>query len=107
MHLIDGPGSLSDRFYVGALELAMAAACVPVAVVLLTRPVALLWHATGALCTAALLAFLLSRTVGLPGATDDVGNRGQLLGVLHLTAEATVIAPAAVAVHNRHAAEKE
>lgn len=100
IHLIDGPASLSDRFYVGALELALAAVCVPLAVTLLTRPVPLLWHATGALCTAALLVFVLSRTVGLPGSAADIGNWGQLLGVLSVLAELAVIALAAVAVHH-------
>lgn len=105
IHLLDGPGSLSDEFYVGALELALAAACVPLAVILLTNPVVALWHAAGALCTAALLVFIASRTVGLPGSTDDIGNWDQLLGVLNMAFEAIVIALAAVAVRRRPATQ--
>lgn len=98
VHLVDGPGSLSDQFYVGALELALAAACVPLAILLLTRPVRLFWHAAGALCTAALLVYLASRTVGLPGSTDDIGNWLQTLGVLNVALEVGVIALAALVV---------
>lgn len=101
VHLIDGPGSLTDRFYVGGLELALAVACVPLALLLITRPVRLFWHAAGALCTAALLVYIASRTVGLPGSTDDIGNWFQTLGVLNVLFEAVVIALAALAVR-RH-----
>ena len=103
VHLIDGPGSLSDQFYVGTLELAVAVACVPLAAMLLTRPVAALWHATGALCTATLLVFIASRTVGLPGSADDIGNWGQLIGVLSMVFEAAVVILAAAAVRRRSA----
>jgi hypothetical protein len=101
VHLIDGPGSLADQFYVGALELALAAACVPLAVLLLTRPVRLFWHTAGAVCTAALLVYIASRTTGLPGSTDDIGNWFQTLGVLNVLFEAAVIALAALVVR-RH-----
>lgn len=101
VHLIDGPGSLPDQFYVGALELGLAAASVPLAVLLLTRPVCLFWHAAGALCTAALLGYIASRTTGLPGSTDDIGNWFQALGVLNMLLEAAVIALAALVVR-RH-----
>lgn len=98
VHLVDGPGSLTDQFYVGALELALAAACLPLGVLLITRPVRLFWHASGAICTAALLVFIASRTVGLPGSTDDIGNWFQTLGVLNVLFEASVIAVAALVV---------
>jgi hypothetical protein len=101
VHLIDGPGSLTDQFYVGGMELALAAACVPLAVLLLTRPVRLFWHAAGALCTAALIVYIASRTVGLPGSTDDIGNWFQTLGVLNVVFEAAVIALAALVVLRR------
>lgn len=101
VHLIDGPGSLTDQFYVGALELALAAACVPLALLLLTRPVKLFWHAAGALCTAALIAYVASRTTGLPGTTDDIGNWLQTLGLLTVLLELAVIALAAFVVRHR------
>lgn len=101
VHLLDGPGSLTDQFYVGALELALAATCVPLALLLLTRPVRVLWHASGALCTAALLVYVASRTTGLPGSTDDIGNWWQTLGILTVAFEVAVVALAAVVVRPR------
>lgn len=98
VHLIDGPSSTSDQFYVGALELALAAASAPLAVMLLARPVPALWHVAGAMCTAALLVFIASRTVGLPGSTDDIGNWGQALGILSVAVEGAVVALAATAL---------
>jgi len=101
VHLVDGPGSLSDQFYIGALELALAIACVPLAVALLACPLPALWHAAGALCSAALLMFVASRTVGLPGSTDDIGNWGQLLGVVNVLFEVLVVGLAAAALRRR------
>jgi hypothetical protein len=98
VHLLDGPGSLSDHAYIGALELGLAAACAPLAVWLLVRPTGAVWKAALALNLAAVAAFIISRTVGLPGSTDDVGNWGQLLGVINLAVEAIVISAALTAM---------
>jgi hypothetical protein len=92
VHIIDGPGSLSDQFYIGALEFALTAACVPLAIALVVRPTRDLWITTAALVGLALLLYLLSRTTGLPGSTDDIGNWGQALGIVSLATEAAVLA---------------
>ena len=104
VHLIDGSSSLHDNFAIGALELALTAAVVPLAVLLATRPVRLFWHLAGALCTAALLTYVLSRTTGLPGSSDDIGNWLQTLGVLNVAFELMVIVSAAYVVRMRSAA---
>ena len=98
VHLLDGPGSLSDHFYVGALELGLAAACAPLAVWLLVRPTRTVWNAALILNLAAVAAFIVSRTLGLPGSTDDIGNWDQLLGVINLAVEAIVIGAALTAI---------
>lgn len=98
VHLIDGPASLSDMPYIGVLELALVAAAVPLAVLLCTRPLPAFWHAAGALCTLALAVFIASRTIGLPGSTDDIGNWGQTLGLVNIVTELAVIGLAAHAV---------
>jgi hypothetical protein len=103
VHLLDGPGSLSDVFYIGALELALAAACVPLAVLLVVRPTRPIWTAALVLNVAAIAAFVLSRTTGLPSSTDDIGNWTQTLGVLNLVVEAALIGFAATAMRlSRH-----
>ncbi len=101
IHVIDGSGSLHNQLYVGGLELCLAVASVPLAVLLAARPLPLLWHAAGALCTAALLAYVASRTTGLPGAADDIGNRGQPLGVLTVAVEVAVITAAGLVIWSR------
>src|SRR5581483_2692481 len=98
VHLIDGPGSLQDQFYVGALELALAAVCLPLAVLLVIDPRRALWEAALAVNLAAMLVFVASRTVGLPGCADDIGNWGQLLGMVNLLVEGAVIVTAVAAL---------
>jgi hypothetical protein len=95
VHVLDGPGSLQDTFYIGALELALTAACVPLAIVLLVQPTRLAWASAAALTALALALYVASRTVGLPGSTDDIGNWGQTLGVINVATELVVIALAA------------
>jgi hypothetical protein len=104
VHLIDGPASLDDQLYVGALELALAAAAVPLAVLLLVAPVRRVWAVVGALNLLALAVFVASRTVGLPGATDDIGNWGQTLGLVNVATELAVISLAAHALRRGPAA---
>lgn len=94
VHMLDGPGSLSDHFYIGALELALAAACAPLAIWLVIRPVRAVWNTALCLNVVAMAAFIASRTVGLPGSTDDIGHWAQVLGVINLAVEAIVIATA-------------
>ena len=98
VHLLDGPGSLSDHAYIGALELALAAASVPLAVLMITCPVRALWLSAAALCASALLVYIASRTVGLPGSSDDIGNWFQTLGIANVLTEVAVIALAVRAV---------
>jgi hypothetical protein len=98
VHLLDGPGSLTDQFYIGALELALACATAPLALMLLVRPTRAIWVITLALALAAMAAFVVSRTTGLPGATDDIGNWSQILGVVNLMTEAALIALAVSAL---------
>jgi hypothetical protein len=83
-----------NALYIGVLELALAAACLPLAILLLVRPSRPLWDTALALNAAALVAYVASRTIGLPGSTDDIGNWIQTLGVISILAECTVLAPA-------------
>lgn len=101
VHLLDGPGSLGDSAYIGVLELLLAVACVPLAVLLLIEPMRAAWGAALALALIALLAFVASRTIGLPGSTDDIGNWSPLLGEVSIVAELAVIVTAGLALARR------
>jgi len=101
VHLIDGPAALNDQFYIGALELSLAVACIPLAILLIIDPMRDLWIAVVGLTTLALACYIASRTTGLPGATDDIGNWKETLGILNMATEliVIVIATRAVVVH--------
>lgn len=101
IHLIDGPMSLEDTLYVGVLELALTAAAVPLAILLLVHPVRDVWIAVTIVVAAALACYLASRTVGLPGATDDIGNWRPTLGVLNIGVEVAVLGLAVFALSPR------
>jgi hypothetical protein len=92
IHLLDGPGSLDQSSPIGLLELGLAAAAVPLALALVVSPVRDAWIAAGALCWVALGFYVASRTVGLFGMTDDVGNWFTLLGVLNVLCELALCA---------------
>ncbi len=90
IHLLDGPGSLEESSAIGLLELGLAAAAVPLALALVVSPVRDAWIAAAALCWVALGFYVASRTVGLLGMTDDIGNWFSALGVLNVLSELAV-----------------
>ena len=98
IHLLDGPGSLEESSAIGLLELALAAASVPLALALVVCPVRDAWLAAGALCAVALGFYVASRTVGLFGMSDDIGNWAALPGMLNVLSEALVVGLAAAAI---------
>jgi hypothetical protein len=101
VQLVDGPGSLSYELYIGVLELALAAASVPLAIALVKRPVRDLWIAAGALAWFALGLYLASRSIGPSGSAADIGNWGQTLGITNVATEVAAIALAAWALRHR------
>jgi len=102
VHLIDGPGSFQDAEYVGVLELALAAAATVTAIALIVGPVRDIWLSAAILTSAALIAYIASRTVGLPGSTDDIGNWGQTLGIVSMAVESVVVLLAVGALRAAH-----
>jgi hypothetical protein len=49
------------------------------------------WAATGALPALVLIGFVLSRTSGLPGFTEEIGNWSEPLGLLSLVFEGLLV----------------
>ena len=92
IHLLDGPGSLEESSAIGLLELALAAATVPLALALVVCPVRDAWLAAGVISAVALGFYLASRTIGLFGMSDDIGNWFTVLGVFNVLSEGTVVA---------------
>ena len=91
MHLMEAP-------YIGVLFIALSSACIVLAVLLTFLDNGAVWAAAGALSLVATIAFLTSRTVGLPQLDDDIGNWTEPLGYLNLVVEILTITVALAAL---------
>ena len=92
IHLLDSIGKWSETrylfwMYVGLIIASLATA----GWVLFTRSRTALLTAA-AVAASALVGYVVSRTVGLPGATDDIGNWTEPLGLASLFVEGAVVA---------------
>lgn len=97
---------LAEAPYIGVLFLVLTVAAAVLAAGVLVADTPLVWALSGATCLAAVVAFVLSRTVGLPQLGDDVGNWTEALSYPALTAELIVVATAfgALRASRRYAA---
>lgn len=78
---------LHEAPYIGALFIGLTVACVVLAAALAVADTPTVWDLTIWVCGLAVLAYVLSRTVGLPQITDDIGNWAEPLGVVSIAAE--------------------
>jgi len=93
IHLIEAP-------YIGALFIALSAACIILAGLLTFLDNILVWAATGAMSLLALMAFLASRTIGLPQIRDEIGNWAAPLGYPNMVVELLTVTVALVALRS-------
>ncbi len=92
VHLLDAPGKLEETPYLGVLFLGLIAASLLVGEVILRGSGTIGWLAGAALAAATILGYVVSRTIGLPGAPeDDIGNWSEPLGMVSLMVEAVVV----------------
>jgi manganese oxidase len=90
-HVVITEDHLEEALYIGVLFIALELACLVLAVLLPRRDSALVWAgvvATGAL---AIGAYVVSRSIGLPQITDDVGRWSDPLGVVAVTSESLMV----------------
>lgn len=102
VHLLDLSGKFAEVPYLGVAYIGLIAGSVA-AIGLLLRHDRRGWWLGGGLALATVVAFVLSRTTGLPAATDDIGNWSEPLGVWALLAEGVVVALAASSLRPRPA----
>jgi hypothetical protein len=82
------PEHLREAPYAGALFIAVSAAALGLAVLVLVRGDQLVWAGGAALALSAVLAYIASRSIGLPSLGDDIGDWLNPLGVAALLCEA-------------------
>ena len=90
IHGLDLGGKLQEVPYLGYLYIALIAGSVLAAALLFVRPRAG-WTLGGTLALLTFVAYCVNRTVGLPGAVDDLGNWGEPLGVASLVVEGAMV----------------
>jgi len=91
VHIAIAPEHLHEAPYAGVLFLVLAAAALVAAGLVLTTNHPLVWTATAALSLSALVAYLMSRSVGLPSLSDDIGDWLNPLGVIAVVCETAVV----------------
>jgi hypothetical protein len=100
------PEHLQEAPYIGWLFLALSAVSLALAVLVVVRDTALVWAVTGLVTLLAAVAFLVSRTVGLPQIGDDVGNWTEPLGLPAVAAETLAFLAALVVLRARPGASR-
>jgi hypothetical protein len=98
VHLLDVPGKLEETPYLGVAYLGLIVTAVALVEVLLRQDRRVVWAGVGLLAAATMIGFVLSRTTGLPGASDDIGNWAEPLGVASLFVEGVVVLLAGTAL---------
>jgi hypothetical protein len=104
IHLLDAHDTFLASPWKGWLYVGLIVGSLATAAVLLRRSDPRAWAAAGALALGAFAAFVWSRTVGLPGGADDIGNWWEPLGLASLFVEGLVVALSASVLRERFSA---
>jgi hypothetical protein len=91
IHLLDLPAKFEESTYLAVGYIGLIVASLLVAEGLIRRGGRLVWTAAALLSGAVIVGFVINRTVGLPGAMDDIGNWLEPLGLASLFVEGVVV----------------
>jgi hypothetical protein len=91
IHVLQLPAAFAAIGYLGALFIAAIVACLGLAAVMTRTSDDRAWTASGGLAALILLGYVISRTIGLPGFTDDIGEWSETLGLASMVAEGFVV----------------
>jgi hypothetical protein len=87
IHMTLVPEHLREAPYAGALFIALSAAALATAILLSATDRELVWLAAGAISLGALVAYSVSRSIGLPSMSDDIGDWANPLGLAAVACE--------------------
>ena len=91
IHLADLPGKMSEVPYLGWAYVGLIVASLVLAELVTTRADRRLMGTAAGLSAAVILGFVVNRTMGMPNATDDIGNWTEPLGMVSLLVEGAVL----------------
>jgi hypothetical protein len=101
IHLLDLPGTFDGQAYKGWLYIGLIAGCLLTAAALVRSSDPRAWLAAAALPLGAIVGYVWSRTIGLPGGADDIGNWTEPLGLASLFVEGSLVALGAAVLRER------
>jgi len=101
IHLLDSVGTFHETRWLFWAYVVLIAATIVVAGALLHHPDRRGFAAAAFVAAGPLTGYVLSRTTGLPGADDDIGNWTDPLGLASLWVEAAVLLTAGYALAPR------
>ena len=87
IHMTLVPEHLRQAPYAGALFIALSVAALAAAILPSATNHELVWLGAGAISPGALVAYFLSRSVGLPSMSDDIGDWANPLGLAAVACE--------------------
>jgi len=87
VHILDLPAKWSETFYIAVMYMGVIAFSAFLVDRLVVKVSTRDYLASAALSVMVLLGYVVNRTVGMPGATDDIGNWFEPLGLLSLAIE--------------------
>ena len=87
VHVLDLPGKWQETRWMAYAFTALIATCLLLAELTLRVANRVIWPVVAIVAAGPVAGFVLTRTVGLPGATDDIGNWLEPLGLASLFVE--------------------
>ncbi len=91
IHVIDSVGKYTETRYLFWMYIGLILSSIAIAGALLFTRSKLAMPAAIALVASALVGFLLSRTVGLPSASDDIGNWVEPIGLANMFVDGAIL----------------
>jgi hypothetical protein len=104
IHLLDLPGKFGETPYMAWMYVGLIVGSVGLAGAFVRTSDDRAWGAAAALAASVLVGYTLSRTTGLPQASDDIGNWGEPLGIASLFVEGGVLSLSAAVLAGRRTA---
>ena len=91
IHILQLPAAFDAIGYLGALFIGAVVGSLLLAAILTRTSDDLAWKATGGLAAVILLCYVLSRSLGLPGFSDDVGEWAEAPGLASMAIEGLLV----------------